>query len=150
MRNERAELRAQLDQANEAFHEANDRLESERASKADIVDTIQMLERQLKESKEAAIASDNATTDKLDDLTAIQLQELRDELVIETERARSTEAQTHELQQQVVVLEQKLKRAEAAHAEELKANCTKRTQELASLRRKLGRFGLSTKSKRRW
>jgi len=137
MRNERAELRAQLDQANEAFHEANDRLESERASKADIVDTIQMLERQLKESKEAAIASDNATTDKLDDLTAIQLQELRDELVIETERARSTEAQTHELQQQVVVLEQKLKRAEAAHAEELKETAEQNGADISEWQNKL-------------
>jgi len=119
-------------------------LESERASKADIVDTIQMLERQLKESKEAAIASDNATTDKLDDLTAIQLQELRDELVIETERARSTEAQTHELQQQVVVLEQKLKRAEAAHAEELKETAEQNGADISEWPKQIARSGLKS------
>ncbi|CAL55645.1 FERM/acyl-CoA-binding protein, 3-helical bundle [Ostreococcus tauri] len=117
---ERKELRAQLREVTEAFHEASDRLESERASKSDIVETVKSLEGQLKEAKEAAMSKDSVTSNRLEDLNAIQIKELQDELTIETERARTSEAQTHELQQQVVVLQQKLKRAEATHADELK------------------------------
>lgn len=123
-RAERSGLRDELSRATEAYHEASDRLEAERASKAEMIETVKILESQLKESREmaataAAAASGDNRSDKLEDLTAIQIKELTDELAIETERARANEAEKNELQQQVVVLQQKAKRAESAHADEL-------------------------------
>jgi len=123
-RAERSGLQDELSRATEAYHEASDRLEAERASKAEMIETVRILESQLKESREtaasaAATASGDNRSDKLEDLTAIQIKELTDELAIETERARANEAEKNELQQQVVVLQQKAKRAEAAYAHEL-------------------------------
>ena len=123
-RAERSGLRDELSRATEAYHEASDRLEAERASKAEMIEKVKILESQLKESRETAAtaatgASGDNRSDKLEDLTAIQIKELTDELAIETERARANEAEKNELQQQVVVLQQKAKRAESAHADEL-------------------------------
>jgi len=112
---ERDELLAQLGSLNEAFHETNDRLEAERMAKMDIAAMMKSLEQQLRDERNAA----PARADRLEDLTSIQLKELQNELDIETKRARDGEAQLLELQQTVVILEQKAKRTETINAEEL-------------------------------
>jgi uncharacterized coiled-coil DUF342 family protein len=138
LRNERKELRSQLDEATEAFHEVTDRLESERASKAGIVETMQTLERQLKESKESNGERSQSTTsvDRLEDLTAIQMKELEDELKLESDKARASEAQADELQQQLAVLQQKLKRSEEARADDVAKAAEQHEGEVSELRSK--------------
>ena len=136
LRSERDEIRDQLDQITEAFHEANDRLESERASKAGMAELMHSLEQQLKESNESATITERTVVDKLEGLNAIQLKELQDELEIETSRARSIEAQSHEFQQQVVVLQQKLKRSETSQADELRRLSEQASADAEELRRR--------------
>tara|TARA_B100000073_G_scaffold86961_1_gene67726 strand:- start:46 stop:3765 length:3720 start_codon:yes stop_codon:yes gene_type:complete len=138
LRKERKELRSQLDEATEAFHEVTDRLEGERASKAGIVETMQTLERQLKESKESNAERSQSTTsvDKLDDLTVIQMKELQEELKLESDRARENEARADELQQQLAVLQQKLKRSEEARTVELSKASEHHEGQIVELRTK--------------
>lgn len=136
LRGERDEIRERLEQVTEAFHEVNDKLESERSSKAGMAELMQSLEKQLKELKESAAAGERTVTGKLEGLNAIQVKELQDELEIEAERARSIEAQSHEFQQQVVVLQQKLKRSEASHVDELRRFSEQASADAEELRRR--------------
>lgn len=131
---ERTALMAQLGDINEAFHEANDRLEAERSAKMDIAAMMKSLEQQLRDERNAAPARADAVADRLGDLSSIQIKELQDELDIETKRARDGEAQLFELQQTVAVLEQKAKRTEATNADELARVSAEKQAEISEMK----------------